>query len=402
MISLKNYERIVGKEVIDDIYKKAKKITGRRILCINSTYLGGGVAELLNSLVFLFNEVGLKFEWKVLHGAPEFFTVTKKIHNALQGERAGLAKEEKELYYETNKNFSVFTHIDHDLVVIHDPQPLPLINFYKKSQPWIFRIHIDLLSPNPKVWSYLGSFVKKYDHLVVSNERYKRKKLNVLQSIIYPAIDPLSSKNKPIPGKEVERYLKKFGISLSRPIISQISRFDKWKDPIGVLRIFELVRKKANCQLVLLGSFAADDPEGEKVFKELKHRAEKMKYRKDVKIISVEDSILVNCLQRASSAVIQKSLREGCGLTVSEALYKGTPVVASNTGGIPLQLIDGVNGFLHQPRDISGFAQSVLMLLRDDRLRVKFGRSGKKHVKNNFLVTKLLLDWLNLFFKYLK
>ncbi len=404
--NLKDYRRIVGNGVMDEIYSKAEKFSDKHIVCISSTYQGGGVAELLNNLVFLFDEVGIDFGWRILHGSPDFFGVTKKFHNALQGEKINLSDRKKELYCETNKRFSTFTHLcnqhnHHDLVIVHDPQPLPLINFYKKKQPWIFRLHIDVSHPNQKVWNYLKPFMEKYDSMVISKEEY-RKNLSIPQNIIYPAIDPLSQKNKFLSEKAVDRILGKYGIHDNKPIISQVSRFDKWKDPLGVIKIFEYVRKRANCQLILLGSLASDDPEGQSLFKKVERKAEKSKYKRDIKVILVENEALVNALQRASSVVIQKSIREGFGLTVSEALFKGTPVVASKVGGIPLQVIDAENGYLHEPDDIKGFGESVIKLLKDDALRTQFGSKGYLHVKDNFLITRLLLDWLNLFEKYIK
>ncbi len=404
--NLKDYRKIVGKAVMDEIYSKAEKFSDKHIVCISSTYQGGGVAELLNNLVFLFDEIGIDFGWRILHGSPDFFGVTKKFHNALQGENINLSDRKKELYCETNRRFSTFTHLcnqhtHHDLVIVHDPQPLPLINFYKKKQPWIFRLHIDVSHPNLKVWNYLKPFIEKYDSLVISKEEY-RKNLSIPQNIIYPAIDPLSQKNRFLSEKAVDRILGKFGIRDNKPIISQVSRFDKWKDPIGVIKIFEYVRKRVNCQLILLGSLATDDPEGQALFKKVERKAEKSKYKRDIKVILVENEALVNALQRASSVVIQKSIREGFGLTVSEALFKGTPVVASKVGGIPLQVIDSENGYLHEPNDIKGFGESVIKLLKDEVLRTQFGSKGYLHVKDNFLITRLLLDWLNLFEKYIK
>ena len=400
MSIIENYRRIAGRKVLNNLYQKADKVKGKHILCISSTYQGGGVAEILNSSVILLNELGIDVGWRILHGSPDFFTVTKKFHNALQGEKINLSNIKMKVYTETNRRFSVFTHIHHDLVMVHDPQPLPLISFYNKKQPWIFECHVDLTAPNQWVWNYLKEFIENYDHFVVSLEKYK-KDLSIPQSVIYPAIDPLTAKNKMVSEREIDKYMSKFGIDRNTPIISQISRFDKWKDPIGVLKVFEEVRQKVNCQLVLLGDFASDDPEGQKIFENVKERTKKSKYEKDIKVLVVSNNFLVNCLQRASSVVIQKSLREGFGLTVSEALYKGTPVVASNVGGIPLQVIDGINGFLNEPKDYKGFSRSILKLLSDENLRTKFGEKGKEHIRNNFLITRLMLDWLDLFHKYL-
>ena len=400
MSIIENYRRIAGRAVLNNLYQKADKLKGKHILCISSTYQGGGVAEILNSSVILLNELGIDVGWRILHGSPDFFTVTKKFHNALQGEKINLSNIKMKVYTETNRRFSVFTHIDHDLVMVHDPQPLPLISFYNKKQPWIFECHVDLSSSNLAVWNYLKDFIENYDHFVVSLEKYK-KDLSIPQSVIHPAIDPLTPKNKVASGKEIRKYMSKYGIDLDVPIISQVSRFDKWKDPIGVLKVFEKVRQKAKCQLVLLGDFASDDPEGQKIFENVEEKVKKSPYEKDIKVMVVSNNFLVNCLQRASSVVVQKSIREGFGLTVSEALYKGTPVVASNVGGIPLQVIDGVNGFLHEPKDYDGFSRSILKLLENENLRVKFGEKGREHVRKNFLITRLVLDWLDLFKKYL-
>jgi len=399
--NLASYARIVGKPELDKIHAEAEKLSGKHITCINSTYQGGGVAEILNSIVPLFDQVGVDFGWRILHGTPDFFTITKKFHNGLQGNKINLSQRKKDIYYETNRRFSTFTHIDHDLVIIHDPQPLPLITFYKKIQPWIFRCHIDISQPNREVWDYLKGFIQKYDHFVVSLPEYQKDDLNIPQSVIHPAIDPLTSKNKPVSETKISKYLAKFGIDRKKPTISQVSRFDPWKDPIGVVKIFERVRKKRDCQLVLLGQFATDDPEGHKILLSLQKKVDKCQFKNDIKLLVVDNAFLVNCLQRASSVVVQKSLKEGFGLTVSEALYKGTPVVASRVGGIPIQVIDGENGFLHSPHDLKGFSDSVLKLLKDEKLRATMGKAGKEHVKKNFLITRLMLDWLYLMNKVL-
>jgi len=399
-LKLNDYRKIVGDDVVKEIKQKAKKFSKKHILCVNSTYQGGGVAELLNALVILFNDVGLDMGWRILHGTPYFFNVTKKFHNALQGDKINLSTEKKRIYYETNRRFSTFTHINHDLVIVHDPQPLPLIDFYEKTQPWIWRCHIDLSAANPELWKYLKKFIKKYDRLVISKEDYK-KNISVPQTVIHPAIDPLSEKNRPLPKKFINKYLAKYGIKRDLPVISQISRFDKWKDPLGVIEVFEKVREKKRCRLVLLGSLATDDPEGHIMFKKIEERVLASERKKDIKLILVDDNILVNCLQRASSVIMQKSLKEGFALTVSEALYKETPVVASDVGGIPLQVINGENGFLRDPDDHEGFVDDIVRLLNDEKLRNKMGKHGKEYIKKNFLITRLMLDWLDLFDEYL-
>ncbi|MBN2251864.1 MAG: glycosyltransferase [Candidatus Altiarchaeota archaeon] len=399
-MKLQSYKRIAGPAVVEEIRKRAEKFSDKHVVCVSSTYQGGGVAEILNSLVYLFNDAGVNMGWRILHGTPDFFTITKKFHNGLQGEKIRLSQRKKNIFYETNRRFAKFTHLDHDLVIVHDPQPLPLIDFYKKKQPWIQRCHIDLSSPDPAVWDYLKGFIERYDLFIVSMNEYK-KDVKVPQSVVHPAIDPLSPKNEDLPQRKVEKYLSKYGIDTDKPIISQVSRFDKWKDPLGVLKVYEKVRDSEDCRLVLLGSFAADDPEGQAMFEKVEKRVGKSRYADDINLVIGEHNILVNCLQRSSEAVIQKSLREGFGLTVSEALYKRTPVVASRVGGIPLQVVDGVNGFLHDPLDVKGFSGSIVTLLRDEGMRREMGNQGREHVKKNFLITGLMLDYLALFDRFL-
>jgi trehalose synthase len=399
--AVNKYRKVVDKHTISQLIDRAEKFKDKHIVCISSTYQGGGVAEMLNSMVPLFDDLGIDVGWRILHGSPDFFTVTKKFHNALQGEKINFSDLKRDLYYETNKRFAKFTHLYHDMVIVHDPQPLPMIDFYQKKQPWVFRFHIDISQPNPLVWEYLGNFIKKYDHMVVSQESYKKDDIPIAQSVIFPAIDPLSLKNRVIPENTVNRYLSRFGIYRDKPIVAQVSRFDKFKDPKGVMKIFNLVRKQRDCQLVLLGSMATDDPEGQKIYDSVLKEREKNVFKDDIKIIVVDNDILVNSLQRAADVVIQKSLREGFGLVVSEALYKETPVVASNVGGIPYQVKDGVTGFLHDPYDVVGFSESVLKILGDSQLRSELGKNGKDHVKKNFLITRLILDWFDLFEHYL-
>ena len=399
MHNLEDYRKIVGDKEIGAIHKKARNLYGRHILHINSTYQGGGVAEILNSLVPLMNNVGIDAGWRILHGDPDFFTITKKFHNALQGEPMHFTERKKRLYFKANGNFSTYTHIDHDCIIIHDPQPLPLIEFHKKRQPWIWRCHVDLSNPDNKVWEFLTSFILRYDVVVLSSEDYKKSDLPVDQRIIRPAIDPLSPKNMEISEKDISKYLKKFGVITDKPLITQISRFDKWKDPAGVIDVFKLVKEKVDCRLVLCGNIATDDPEGPEIYERAKRKAKGLIEKGDIIFITDPASsnfIFVNALQRVSSVIIQKSLKEGFGLTVTEALWKGTPVVASNVGGIPFQVIDGKTGFLLQPRDTQGFADRVIEILRNPDLAREMGKNAKEHIRENFLVTRLLADHLDL------
>jgi len=391
-LSLKSYKDLVGEELVEKIYQEAEPLANKHVEHINSTFYGGGVAEILNSLTLLMNDVGIRTGWRLLKGHPDFFNVTKKFHNALQGANISLSENKKRVYLETNETNSIIMHIDSaDFIIIHDPQPLPLINFYEKKQPWIWRCHIDLSSPNQVLWDYLKQFIVKYDAAIVSMEQYKKQDLQKPHHIITPSIDPLSTKNKYIPESICRRYLEKFGVELDKPIISQVSRFDKWKDPLGVIKAYEIIKKHVDCKLVLLGSMANDDPEGETIYNDL---MEKVKENKDIIIINFSDDFLVNCLQRTSDVVIQKSLREGFGLTVTEALWKGTPVVAGNVGGIPLQVIDGKNGYL--VNDVKECADRTVKLLKDSKLREEMGAFGIEHVKKNFLITRHLMDYIRL------
>ncbi|MEA3223666.1 MAG: glycosyltransferase [Thermodesulfobacteriota bacterium] len=399
MHGLEDYRKIVGDEVIGGISRKARNLYGKHILNINSTYQGGGVAEILNSLIPLMNDIGIDAGWRTLHGYPDFFGITKKFHNALQGEAIHLTERKKQVYSQANGDFSAYTHIDHDCVIVHDPQPLPLIKFYKKRQPWIWRCHVDLSKPNDKVWEFLSSFILRYDMVILSNKSYIKKDLPVEQRIVYPAIDPLSSKNMEIPEKDISKYLRKFGVVMDKPLITQISRFDKWKDPEGVIKVFNLVKEKVDCRLVLCGNIATDDPEGVKMYERIERQAKRLIDKGDVILITdpaASNFIFINILQRISSVMIQKSIKEGFCLAVTEALWKETPVVASNVGGIPLQVKDGQDGFLLDPHDTQGFADRIIEILKNPTLAHEMGKKGKEIVRKNFLITRLLSDYLDL------
>jgi len=399
MRHLKNYRKVVGKKVINRIYSEAEPLIGKKIVNINSTSTGGGVAELLDSLIPLFRSAGVDAVWEVIHAPKEFFVVTKKIHNALQGEKISFSYKEKKLYLKWNEINSKLIELNQpDMVVTHDPQPLPLINFFKKKQPWIWRCHIDLTSPYKSVWNYTKRFIKKYNGMIISHAQYKKRIIS--EHLIMPSINPLSRKNRHLSDSEINKILLRHHINMDKPIVAQISRFDKWKDPIGVIEAFKLIRKKYNCQLVLLGNMAKDDPEGAEIYEKIV----KSTREKDINIRCVdqpyENDFFVNALQRAASVVIQKSLKEGFALTVSEALWKGTPVVGSNVGGIPLQIINGKNGFL--VNNIKECAQKTIWLLKHHEQAAQMGKYGKKRVREKFLITRHLLDYIMLFKQYIK
>ncbi|MBN2621658.1 glycosyltransferase [candidate division WOR-3 bacterium] len=391
-----HYTSIVGEDVLYEIYKNARLLCGKSIVHINSTYYGGGVVEILSALVPLLNDAGVETGWRHLRGSPEFFTITKKFHNALQGDPLHFTDMKKKIYVEANEDFSLYNHLDHNCVIIHDPQPLPLINFYKKQQPWVWRVHVDFSHPDKELWDYFRTYLLRFDAVIISHEAYRKEDLPVDQHIIHPAIDPLSPKNMELSEKIIDKTLKKYRVPTDKPFICQISRFDKWKDPEGVIDVFRIVKEKIDCRLVLCGSAATDDPESNMTYERVKKKASQDIKTGDILLLTLSDNILVNVLQRKAAVIMQKSLREGFGLTVTEGLWKGRPVVASNIGGIPLQIEDGENGFLIQPQETERFADTIIHILKDKRLTEKFAVTGPTTVKKKFLITRLCIDYLHL------
>jgi trehalose synthase len=394
MLSLESFRHIVPDETLAEIYARARGLYGKHIVHLNATYQGGGVAEILYSLVLLMNDVGINAGWRILHGSQEFFEITKSFHNALQGAELNLSERKKRVYLQVNDNFSKFTHLDHDCVIIHDPQPLALIRSYRKRQPWIWRCHIDLTDPHKGLWDFLKSFLLKYDQIVFSSEKYFKKDLPVEQRLMFPAINPLSQKNKSISETTILENITKAGIPTDKPIITQVSRLDPWKDPEGVVNIFKLVKEKADCRLVFCYNVASDDPEGLRMYHKVQRKANKFLKKRDILFVVGNNETLVNAIQRFSSVIIQKSVREGFCLAVTEALWKGTPVVASNVGGIPIQIEDGKNGFLLEPTDTEGFADRIINLLKNPDEAKAMGQKGTESVREKFLITRLLSDYL--------
>jgi len=379
-----------------EIYARARGLYGKHIIHVNSTYQGGGVAEILHSLVLLMNDVGISTGWRILHGTPDFFNITKKFHNALQGASINLSERKKQIYLQTNESFSKFTHINHDCVIVHDPQPLPLIRPYTKKQPWIWRCHIDLTDPHKQLWDFLKGFLLKYDQMVVSSEKYIKDDLPVDQRIMSPAINPLNLKNKQLDEKTILKYIKKAGIPTDKPVITQVSRLDPWKDPEGALEVFKRVKEKIDCRLLFCYNLASDDPEGVQMYTRISRKARKLVDNGDVLFVVGNNDILVNSIQRFSNVIIQKSIKEGFCLSVTEALWKGTPVVASNVGGIPTQIQDGKNGFLLEPKDTEGFVDRIIYLLKNPEESQKLGQMANEMVRQKFLITRLLSDHLDM------
>lgn len=393
---LNNYTKVVGKKVIEQIKSSAEPLNGKHIVHINATSAGGGVAEILNTLVFLMNDLKIDTGWRTIIGSHSFFKVTKGIHNALQGGKWNMSDHRKKIYLEYCKRNSMINHISkHDIVVIHDPQPLGMIKDYEKKTTWLWRCHIDLSSPDKETLNFLLPFVRKYDSTIISSIKFRIKQLKQPQNIIHPSIDPLSSKNKQLSDSKIKRLLSKRDIDLDKPIITQISRFDPWKDHAGVVKMYQKMREKEDCQLVLMGDMAGDDPQGPIIYHKIKQKSEQIP---GIKIITERNDLLVNALQRASAFVFQNSIREGFALTVSEALWKKTPVLGTDVGGIPLQIQHNKTGFII--KDINDGAKRGLSLLKDPKLREKLGKAGHEHVKKNFLITRHLHDYINLFNKY--
>jgi trehalose synthase len=386
---IEDYKPFIGEASVDRMRAKAKKLQGLHIVNVNSTYYGGGVSQLLSSLTLLMNSLGIRTGWRVIHGPPDFFTITKKIHNALQGGHINLTDRKRRLYETVVYENAIRNHLDHDLVIIHDPQPLPIINHYRKKSPWVWRCHIDLSNPNPEVWDYLVPFVEKYDAAILSSREYTQK-ITTPQLFFLPAIDPFAITNRELPQHEIDERLKHYHIPTDLPIVTQISRFDRWKDPEGVIKAFKLARKQVNCTLVLLGNIATDDPEGEEVYRSLSSSREER-----IIILTVQDGALVNALQRRAAVVLQKSIQEGFGLTVTEAMWKGAAVIGGNTGGIRHQIEDGVNGFLVSSVDEA--ANRIVQLIRDGDLRGHLGKEARETVRQRFLLTRLLEQYLDLF-----
>jgi len=394
MLRLEDFRHIVPDETIAEIYKRARDLYGTHVVHLNATYQGGGVAEILYSLVLLMNDVGIDTGWRILHGSQEFFEITKSFHNALQGGRLNLTDKKKKQYLKVNDNFSRFTHLDHDCVIIHDPQPLSLIRSYRKRQPWIWRCHIDLTDPHSRLWDFLKGFIIKYDEMICSSEKYFKDDLPINQRLMYPAINPLSDKNRDMSEEAVMREITKAGIPTDKPVITQVSRLDPWKDPEGVIDIFKQVKKEVDCRLMFCYNVASDDPEGLQMYQKVVRKGNKLLENGEIIMVMGNTEPLVNAVQRFSDVIIQKSTKEGFCLCVTEALWKGTPVVASNVGGIPVQIDDGKSGYLLDPYDFDGFTERIVHLLKHPEESAEIGRQAREKMRKEFLITRLLSDYL--------
>ncbi len=391
LISLEDYRPLIGDETFERIRKKAVALAGLRVLNFNSTYYGGGVAEVLTSMTLLMNSLDIRSEWRVIQGTPDYFSITKKMHNALQGDSINLSPFKQQIFEKVVFENAVRNRIDHDFVIIHDPQPLPLIEHYPKTCPWIWRCHLDLSKPHPQLWAYLRKWIDRYDSIILSCPEYAQDVLPP-QLIFMPAIDPFNIKNRTLSKRVIANRLNRHKIPTDLPIVAQISRFDPWKDPEGVIQAFQLAQKKApEARLILLGNFATDDPEGARIFESLC----RSRNEKTFIMAHGDDTSLVNALQRSARIVLQKSLREGFGLTVTEAMWKSTPVIGGNVGGIPFQIENGVNGYLTS--SIEETADRMTQLLKDENLCRQMGKHGRENVRKKFLLTRYLEQYLDLF-----
>jgi len=393
-IPLTDYIPLLGEPEINAIKTLANRLAGRKVMMVNSTAMGGGVAEILNRLIPLLQELNVDTRWDVITGGDGFFEVTKAFHNALHGGLYKARKEDFEMFIATNEQNRARLQFDREFVVIHDPQPIALIEARQgKEGHWIWRCHIDLSMPNQEVWEFLRAYVFRYDAALFSSPSFARQ-LPIPQYLAYPCIDPLSEKNKDLEPSYVSSVLEKFNIDATRPILTQISRFDRLKDPLGVVRAYQIVKKYVDCQLVLAGGGAADDPEGGAVLAEVRQAAGN---DPDIHILDLPpwSALEINALQRASTILIQKSLREGFGLTVTEGLWKKKPVVASAVGGIPSQVIHKQTGLL--VHSVEGTAYQIRYLLSNPALAARLGEQGHEHVRENFLITGNLKRYLTLF-----
>ncbi|MFN7105441.1 MAG: glycosyltransferase, partial [Pyrobaculum sp.] len=379
------------RQEVEAIFELAERLQDLSILHVNSTPAGGGVAEILQRMVPLMRRLGLRVDWKVIKGDEEFFTATKTFHNALQNADVQVEARHYAVYEKWQEINANEVDLDYDVVFIHDPQPAGLVK-YRKRGVWIWRCHIDLSTPTLEVWNFLKQYVSQYHAAIFHIPEFARDDLEVPQFIIPPSIDPQSQKNMEIPPTAIGRILKKFDVDPERPLAVQISRYDRAKDPVGVITAYRLAKRHIpDLQLVYLGSPAHDDPEGEEVYRETLTAAGQ---DRDIHLLMLppDSHMEVNAFQRAADVVIQKSIREGFGLTVSEALWKKKPVVGGKAGGIKIQVIHGVTGFLAtSPRTAAHY---LTLLLREEKLRNEMGAAGREHVRRNFLIIQHIRRYL--------
>jgi trehalose synthase len=401
--SLGDYAAVVGADAVARLRERAERFKGARVLNINSTAFGGGVAELLYTLVPLMRDLGIDAEWRLIQAPDEFFVVTKAMHNALQGGPVPWTAEMQSLYMSVSEdNAEAFDEQSYDFVIVHDSQPAALLpelveDRGSKAGKWIWRCHIDLTSPFEPVWEFVKPIVENYDAAIFTLPDFVQPGLDIAHvAIIPPSIDPLAIKNIPMDGGMVDEVMRRYMIDTTRPLVVQVSRFDPWKDPLGVIDAFRIARKEVpGLQLALIASMAHDDPEGWDYYTKTEE------YRQDdgdiflLSNLNDVGALGVNAFQRAANVVVQKSIREGFGLVVSEAMWKGKPVIGSDVGGIRLQIIDGETGYLVD--DVDGCAKRIVDVLSDHEEAIEMGRVARAFVKERFLSTRDIDDHLALF-----
>lgn len=389
---LEDYRKVTPPGSVDLLYHMSEKVKGKSLLNINSTRSGGGVAEILNRLVPMLNELEIKVGWEIMQGSEGFFKVTKAFHNALQGRDPGISDRMYQLYIEENRENAKRLTFDADMILVHDPQPAALIDYADRAGKWVWRCHIDISHPARRVWRFLKNYVLKYDAAIFSLPTFAQK-LPIPKFLIYPSIDPLSDKNRELSRREVNKILDRLDIPRDKPILLQVSRFDRFKDPVGVIQAYRIVKKYNDCRLILVGGSAADDPEGDVVLQEVREAAGQ---DPDIHVLLLppDSNIEVNALQRAATVVLQKSLREGFGLTVAEAMWKGKPVVGGFAGGITVQIMYYHTGYTVS--SVEGAAFRVRHLLNNPEIGRKMGNDAKEYVRRNFLITRHVADYLTL------
>ncbi len=384
------YAPFVGQATIDELRVLGTRMRGRSIQHVNSTAVGGGVAEILSRLVPLTRELGIDVRWDVIKGGEAFFALTKRLHNGLHGGSFTSTKEDHDVFAETTDENLRTMALGEDVVFIHDPQPAGLIQKIPNPAHAVWRCHIDVSEPAPDAWGFIRPWVERYAAMVVSEPDFARD-VDIPQFLVAPSIDPLSDKNRDLEPTFVREVTLRHGLDPTRPIVTQVSRFDRLKDPLGVIEAFAAARRYNDCQLLLVGGGASDDPEGAQVLAECRERAGG---DRDIHVVELppDAHLEINALQRASTVIIQKSLREGFGLTVTEALWKGKPVIATATGGIPLQITHKYSGIL--THSIDGTAYWMKQLLNAPDYAKWLGQNGREHVRHNFLLIRQLRDYL--------
>ena len=394
MPALDDYKPIVGPQIIEELRLLAGHLSGTRVLHVNSTAVGGGVAEILSRMTPLLNELGVKARWDVIKGGEDFYAVTKKIHNALHGSKQTFEAKDYDVFLEVQEKNLKEMPLDEDFIFVHDPQPLGLV---KRKQSlhnkWLWRCHVDVSTPDAGVWDFLKTFIEQYDKSVFSAPIFSQT-LSIPQALVCPSIDPLSEKNREMPQDEIDAIMTRLNIPMDKPLVTQVSRFDRLKDPLGVIRAFEQAQSYVEARLLLVGGTADDDPEGAQTLAEVKEAAEK---NPDIMVLLLPPTshIEINAIQRSSAVILQKSLKEGFGLTITEALWKGKPVIAGAVGGIPLQITHKYSGIL--THSVEGAAYRLKQLLQEPAFGKKLGENGREHVRQNFLLTRHLREYMLLF-----